>query len=324
MKRTLFLFFCFWVLAGFVSQAGAQDVVKVVLMPGVQLFPIATMEMQGIDKKYNIAIDKKQVVSADALYTTLRSGEVDIGFASWPSTAMFRAKGAPLVNVYPMIRFYNDMLVKKDSPMRSFSDLKGKRIGLFGGPAAGTSTLFRFECIKWFGFDPDKESKVQYGAAPLLRALADKGELDAVFLIDPVSTLMLEKGEYRPIGEIGKIYEDKTGVVLLHVCVTAHENFSKKRPDALRRFLRAYKESVTYFKAHPEIFPRLAAETTEIKTEARIKLMKERVDQSLFTRWDEDLIQQNIKFGEQLGATLGERFWPGVPPGTFSLEYAPK
>ena len=50
MKRKLFSIFCILFLAVFVSQAGARDVVKLVLMPGVQLFPILNMEAQGLDE----------------------------------------------------------------------------------------------------------------------------------------------------------------------------------------------------------------------------------------------------------------------------------
>ena len=324
MKRKLFSIFCILFLAVFVSQAGARDVVKLVLMPGVQLFPILNMEAQGLDEKNNITLEKKMVVSPSALYTHLRAGEVDIGFGSWPTIALFRSQGAPLVNVYPMIRFFNEILVKVDSPLKGFSDLKGKRIGLFGGPAAGTSTLFRFICIKYFGFDPVKESKLQYGAPSLLKGLAEKGELDAVMLLDPYATLMLEKGDFKPIGEIGGFYEEKTGTVLLHVCVVANEDFGKKNPDVLKRFLKAFKESVTHLKNHAEAWPPLLAEAVKIKKESQVKLMQKRMTHALFTRWDEALIQQNIEFGEKLGDTLGKKFWHGIPEGTFSFEYSPK
>lgn len=323
MKRKLFLVWFCYLLGSFIGQAAAQDVVKIILLPGTQLFPIMTMEKQGIDKKYNLVLEKRKVVSVSALYTSLRAGEVDVGFGAWISIALFRSKGAPLTNVYSMYGYTNDVLVKADSPLKSFTDLKGKRVGLFGGPAAGTTALFRLECIKFFGFDPLKESKIQFGAPPLLKGLVAKGEVDAALLLDPIIVSMLETGKYRSIGNIGDIYREKTGQQLMLVSVVANENFAKKNPDAVKRFVKAYKESVLYIKSHPEIWSWLA-KAVRIKTDAGARLLKNRVEPKLLTRWDEAFIQYHTKFGQQLGATLGKRFWPGVSPGTFSLEFAPR
>ena len=300
----------------------AQDVVRIVVLPGTQLFPMAIMEKQGIAKKYNLDIKRRDVVSVEALYTSLRAGEVDVGFGAWVSIALFRSQGADLTAVYSMYGFTNDVLVRKDSPLKSFADLKGKRIGLFGGPAAGTTTLFRLESIKFFSFDPMKESKVQFGAPPLLRGLLAKGEIDAALLLDPLIVSMLETGEFRSIGNIGDIYREKTGTDPLLVAVVTHGNFYKKNPDAVRRFVTAYKESVDYIKAHPEVWEELA-KLVGIKTKGGAELLRKRVEPKLFTRWDQEFINQQIRLGEDIGTTLGKQFWPGVPEGTFSLDFVP-
>jgi NitT/TauT family transport system substrate-binding protein len=129
-----------------------------------------------------------------------------------------------------MQAYTNDVIVPIDSPLKTIADIKGKRIGLFGGPTAATSWLFRLQAVKFFGFDPMKESKIHYGAPPLLIGMMERGDLDAVLTLDPQITQLLETGKFRSIGNIGDIWRAKSGQNPMLVSVTVNEPWAKANP----------------------------------------------------------------------------------------------
>lgn len=152
--------------AGASVPAGPPTKIKVVVLQGTQMFPALVMEKMGFDKKYNLQVERHDVLDPPASYNALRSKEVDMGYAGWVTTAQYRTKGADLVNVYSMNVMQQDVMVKKDSPLKSFADLKGKRVGVFGGAGGTSAQMIRLETSKFFGFDLEKESQVQYSAPP--------------------------------------------------------------------------------------------------------------------------------------------------------------
>ena len=237
------------------GAAVAADKVKVVALEGSQLFPVQIMQTKGIAAKHGIEIDLQRVASPTASYTVMQTGDFHIGFGGWLSVAVLRAKGFKLSNVYSMVSHTNDVIVKADSPLKGMSELKGKRIGLFGGANAATTWLFRVVSVKYFGFAPTKDAKVHFGAPPLLIGMLDRGELDGVLILDPFITQLLETGKYRSIGNPGNIWRDKTGQQPMLVSVTVNEPWARANPEVVKRFVAAYKEALGYLKNRPEVWP---------------------------------------------------------------------
>ncbi len=286
------------------------------------MFPIYVMQKLGIDKKYNLDIERKNTIDANALYTMLRGKEVDIGFGGWTTAAEYRTKGSDMVAVYSMMKVMDDVMVKKDSPLKSFADLKGKRVGIFGGPAGSTTMIFRVEVSKFFGFDIDKDATVQYGAPPMLMGLLDKGELDAVLLLDPYVSKMLASGKYRSIGELGEIWQQKMGYPLVSINILTNDEFANKNPQTVKNFVKAWKESLEYMKSHPELWPEMT-KAIGMTSPEEINILRDRVDKSMFAQWDDELIQQQMKFAEMAVQVGGKDVLPSIPKETFSTKFVP-
>ena len=306
------------------GAAVAADKVKVVALEGSQLFPVQIMQTKGIAAKHGIEIDLQRVASPTASYTVMQSGDFHIGFGGWLSVAVLRAKGFKLSNVYSMVSYTNDVIVKADSPLKAMSELKGKRIGLFGGANAATTWLFRVVSVKYFGFDPTKEAKIHFGAPPLLMGMMDRGDLDALLLLDPFITRLLETGKYRSIAALGKLWREKTGQSPMLVSVTVDETWAKANPDVVKRFVAAFKEALIYLRDTPEAWTELA-KGMGIKTDRGVKNMYERTVDNFIIRWDKKLIEEQYAYAAELYKILGRQadFPERVPEGTFDLSYAP-
>jgi len=299
--------------------------IKLMVIPGAQSYPVWVMESRGITDKYKLKLIITEVASPTAQTVQMQQQDFEVGFGSWITVALLRAQGVPLTNVYPMFGFFtNDIVVRNDSPIRSFGDLKGKRIGTFGGPTAGTTTLFRMVGSRFYGFDPLKDARSQTAAPPLLSGLLERGDLDAILSLDPFVLQLLETGQFRSIGNIGNLWREKAGTNPMLVAVTVNENWARKNADVARRFVRAYKEAMEILKADIDIWTGIAKKAG-ITTEKGARLLRERTAPGLMTTWNQEIIDQQYKYVADVHKEFPriEGIPKTIPDGTFTLVYAP-
>jgi len=311
-------------IAAFASapSAFALDKVRVTAIQGTQLFPVRVMQSAGIAARHGLELEVKGVAGPQALYTILQTNDFEIAFGGWISIALMRDKGFKFTNVFSMISFTNEIMVKNDSPFKSIADLKGKRVGLFGGPTAATSWLFRVLAVKKFGFDPVKDIKIRYGAPPLLVGMLDRGDLDAILILDPFITRLMETGKYRSIATIGKLWHETTGQNPMLVAVTAYEPWAKKNPDVTRRFVAAFKEAMIYLKDHPESWAP-QAKKMGIKTDKGVRMLYERTAPAFITTFDQKLIDDQLAYAAEIIKAFGPQgdVPSKIPAGTFDLSF---
>ena len=152
----------------------------------------------------------------------------------------------------------------------------------------------------------------------------EKGELDAILILDPQIVQLLETGKYRSIGNIGDIWREKTGQDPMLVSISMNEVWAKANPDIAKRFVAAYKEGTEYLKTHTDVWPDLAKKL-DIKSEAGVKLLRERTVPNLVTKWDKKIIDDQYRYLTDILKVFGdaEGMPKQIPDGTFDLSYAP-
>jgi NitT/TauT family transport system substrate-binding protein len=79
---------------------------------------------------------------------------------------------------YPYSTALGAVMVSADAPIRSHGDLKGKKLGVAGGPLDKSWLLLRASALR-SGIDLKSEASIVYGAPPLLAQKALQGEIDA-------------------------------------------------------------------------------------------------------------------------------------------------
>ncbi|MBI3090962.1 MAG: ABC transporter substrate-binding protein [Candidatus Tectomicrobia bacterium] len=341
LRRTITCGVMLGLLLGMGLAARAQGLVdvRVYVLQGTQMFPVEIMQRQKIAEKHGLRIIRRDVVSVSALYTALTGNEVDISFPAWASNVLFRSQGMKLVTVFPLIGFVNDILVRKDSPIQTFADLKGKRLGVFGGPAGTTSMVFRTIGKKYFGFDPLIDASLRYGSPVLQANLLEKGELDAVLTLHPLTSKFLTTKPFRSIMDIGKFWKEKTGQDMLLVTITTNEDFIAKHPEAVRGFVAAYKEAVGYINSHPEVWKDFA-KIVGIEDEAGREMLQKALTGQYLTTWNQSSLDdlrgftdevQKLFCSAEVGGEKGKvsasackGFPPRFLPDTFSFAFVPK
>jgi NitT/TauT family transport system substrate-binding protein len=301
-----------------------QATVKVIVIDGTQRFPIYAMRTRGIADKYNLKVEEIPVSGPQAQYTAMQTGDFQVATTAWFPVVLMRAQGYKFTIVFPVSSYTDDIVVPADSPLKSMADLKGKRIGVSGGPASSGTWIFRTEAVRFFGFDPMKEAKVQFGAAPLLTGLMENNELDAILIQNPQIVRLLETKKFRSLASFGDIWREKTGQDVMLVTIVMNEDWAKANREIAKRFVAAFKESAEYLKAHAEVWPEVA-EQIGIKTATGAKLLQERTAKSLLTRWDKKLLDEQYRYGSEVMKIFGdsEGIPKQIPSDTFDMSFAP-
>ena len=229
---------------GLVAPARAADTLRVGLaMDGFSFTPLDVGIQTGIFARHGIAIEKSTAGGSAKLQMALASGAVDIGLSSGPALA-FIAKGAPVIGVAALsLRpVFFCVIVGRDAPVRSAADLKGRMISV---STVGSLTFWLLgELSRSQGWGPDGIKAPPLGADAAQVAAMRTGQTDGM-VIDVASAYRLEaSGDARIVARFGDVVRDFVSNVIY-----AHRDFSRRNPDALRRFLAGWFESVAFMHA---------------------------------------------------------------------------
>ncbi|MCB1756115.1 MAG: ABC transporter substrate-binding protein [Gammaproteobacteria bacterium] len=158
----------------------ASTTVKVgVLKYGTVNWELDVLTSHELDKKNGVNIEIVELGNKNATTIALQGGEVNAIVSDWIWVSRQRAAGKTYT-FFPYSNAVGGMLVRPDADIKSFADLKGKRLGIAGGPVDKNWLIYRAYIRKQFGFDPMDEADTQFAAPPLLNELMMKGDLDAV------------------------------------------------------------------------------------------------------------------------------------------------
>ena len=115
----------------------------------------------------------------DATNVAMLAGEIDIIVSDWLWVSRQRTEGSD-VTLIPYSTAVGAIMVKQESPIKSVTDLKARKIGVTGGPLDKSWLLIQALTKRDHGFDLVAENEIVFGAPPLISEKAMQGELDAV------------------------------------------------------------------------------------------------------------------------------------------------
>ena len=166
----------------FASSLWAADtnVVRVgVLKFGTVNWELKSMQHHGLDRANGFELEIVPFAGGDATRIALMGGEVDVVVSDWLWVSRQRAEGRDLTFV-PYSSSVGAIMVPGDSDIESLADLKGKTIGVAGGPLDKSWLLLQGMATQEHKLNLVEENEIAFGAPPLLAEKARDGELDAV------------------------------------------------------------------------------------------------------------------------------------------------
>ncbi len=132
-----------------------------------------------LDATHGFALAATKLANTDAGRVALMAQADDVVVSDWMFAAAQRAAGTDLC-FFPFSAALGGIMVRCGFVHRGFADLRGKRLGVAGGPVDKSWLLVRAAAHKTGGIDLASATQVVYGAPPLLSAKLRQGELDAV------------------------------------------------------------------------------------------------------------------------------------------------
>lgn len=161
-------------------QAAAAENVRVGLLQfGTVQWVADVIATHKLDAAQGINMKTAPLANNDAGRIALMAGAEDVIVSDWMFAAAQRAAGTPLC-FWPFSSALGGIMVGRGSAVAGFRDLKGRTLGVAGGPVDKSWLVAQAACRASTGLDLGSEARVVYGAPPLLSAKLQQGELDAV------------------------------------------------------------------------------------------------------------------------------------------------
>lgn len=136
------------------------------------------MKAAGLDKANGFELQVSTYANMSATRLALSGGTVQAIVSDWLWAGQRGAQGQALWFV-PYSRSIGRVMVSSDSTLKWPEQLKGKRIGVAGGPFSKGWMLLQADAKK-AGLDLKKEAVVKFAAPPLLSSELERGNLDVL------------------------------------------------------------------------------------------------------------------------------------------------
>jgi NitT/TauT family transport system substrate-binding protein len=144
---------------------------------GTFAWQLDVMRRHGLADRAGLDLKISEFASPDAGKLALNSGSVDLAVVDWLWVARARALGAKLL-FYPYSSAVGAIMVKDNSPVRGIEDLKGRVLGVAGGPLDKSWLIVQAAAARR-GIDLKREATLEFGAPPLMYEKLQQGEAEA-------------------------------------------------------------------------------------------------------------------------------------------------
>ncbi len=194
----------------------------------------------------------------------LNSGSVDFASSASLSAVLARANGSPIKSVYVYSRAeWTAFVVRKDSPLQSVADLKGKKIAATKGT---DPYLFTLRALQQAGLKKD-DVELLHLQHPDGRIALEKNDVDAWAGLDPhMAASQIQAGSRL-------LYRNKDFNSYGVLSVT--ESYAKEHPQAIKTVLTAYEKARDWAVKNPEELASLLAKESGLPLEvARLQLSR--------------------------------------------------
>ncbi|MFW6024175.1 MAG: ABC transporter substrate-binding protein [Dichotomicrobium sp.] len=241
-----------------IAPARAAEPIRIGLLKfGTVNWEIDVVQHHELDEKHGIALDVTALASTQATRVALQAGSVDMIVSDWLWVSRQRGKGSDFTMI-PYSSALGAVMVAADSGTASLADLKGKSVGIAGGPLDKSWLMLRAYSRKTLGFDLEDAVEPAFGAPPLLAEKFAQGELDAVLNYWHYAARLEARGFKRLIGMNDVVKGLGGSGSLAMIGYTFTEDWAENNRSALRGFRRAVAEARRIMATSDEEWQRLA------------------------------------------------------------------
>jgi NitT/TauT family transport system substrate-binding protein len=301
------------------ARAADLGTVKVgVLKFGTVNWELDVIKAHGLDAREGFTLEVQPFGANDAADVALMGGAVDAIVEDWLFVSRQRAEGVPLTFI-PYSSNVGAVMVGPDSGIAGVADLKGKKLGIAGGPLDKGWLMLQAYAKRSVGMDLAAEVEPVYGAPPLLTEKLKSGELDAVLNYWHFGA-RLEADGYRRLIGIGEVQE-ALGVPasVPQLGYVFKEGWADGHADLVEAFARASRAAKEIMRTSDEEWRRLMP-VTRAEDEAELDAYMRRYREGIVEHWGEQQQTDAAKLYAVLAELGGEELVGSateLAPGTF-------
>ncbi len=218
-------------------------------------------------EKDGIKIRWVQTLGSNKALEYLNAGSIDFGSTAGAAALVGRINGNPIKSIYVYSKpEWTALVTRKDTPIKSVADLKGKRVAVTRGT---DPHIFLVRALQKNGLT-ERDIRPVLLQHPDGKTALIRGDVDAWAGLDP----MMAQAELQDGARLFYRDADANTYGILNV----PEQYLKDHPDIVARVLKVYEEGRKYALAHPDELKKSFIAATKLPNNVVEKQLKERTD----------------------------------------------
>lgn len=289
-----------------------------ILQFGTVNWELDVIEAHRLAARHRVGVKVVPLSGKSSTHVSLQGEAVDVIVTDWLWVSRQRAEGRPYTFV-PHSLTVGGLIVRPDAGIQTLADLRGRRLGVAGGPVDKSWLLLRAYARRTVGRDMKDLVEPNFAAPPLLNQLMLKGDLPAVLNfwhygarlkasgmreLVGITDMLAGLGVQGPVPLLGWVFD---------------ERWANRHRAALVGFLEASLEAKRILAESDSEWERLRP-LVKAEDDATLRALRDAYRAGIPTRFG----REEVKVAEQVFAILaqvgGEELVgarPSLSPGTF-------
>jgi NitT/TauT family transport system substrate-binding protein len=237
---------------------GAPTLRFAVIGSGGQTEVPFAIQQAGLDKKYGINVEIVDFAAPGQQYNLFRSGAADIAGGNFVDLLRQRKGGNAIQAIHGFQGYSNAFVVRPNSPIKEFADLKGKKIGTFGTTFLDW-LIARTAGKKAYNVDLQTEASLVPGSPPLLNQFLARGEVEATLQFSSLTLAPIARSEQRTLIDLPALMKAagfRSDLFYVQWMIT--EKWAKTNPEAVTKLPAMLNEAYAALKRDDGLWPALA------------------------------------------------------------------
>ena len=236
------------------SIQGDGGTVRIMISPaGTMSIPPTVIKKFELDKKHGFTLEVVSYTNGNTATAAMQSKSAEIIVFDWLATARLKGGGIQVIGIAPFLTYVNSVVVPKDSKLATLADLAGKRVGV-SNKTGFDWIMMQAAAKQLYKMDLGKDVEIHEGAVPLLRGLAEKGDLDATQMWNSLAPEMLASGKFKTMVTIRQLTEQMGLPTVPFLYFGMREDYAKEHPANAKAFAAAYRDAVDVLMTNEEVW----------------------------------------------------------------------
>jgi NitT/TauT family transport system substrate-binding protein len=257
-----------------------------------------------LDEAQGFALSVRMLASNAASLIALLGHEADIVVSDWFWVMRQRSLGGDYLFA-PYLATLGGVIVPQASPIESIADLKGKSIGVAGGPIDKSWLLLRAYGMNRGAGDLAATARPVFAAPPVLNEQAEAGRLDALLNYWPFAARLEARG-YRTLISVHDLMRDfGIPAALPLVGFVFEASLARGEPRLMQAFAKAVVEAQNILRVSDEEWERIKP-LMKAGGDAEFRTLRDRYREGLLKSWNEADREAAARLFEIVHETGGE------------------